>query len=139
MNIEQIQKGDFLLGNNGKTRVVDIYDGTSVYLADHTLVNINSIRPVPITEDLLKECEYTQSEKNNNEWYKEYNKEDTSQVFKITLVLNDEYDDVCILKIQAKYVQDKKFNHGVVTNIKHLHNLQHILYAFELKETFDYA
>ena len=137
MNKEQIQKGDFLFGIYGKSRVIDI-NGNSIYLEDHTVVNVNSVHPVVITEDILKESGYTQSEKRETEWYKEYEKEDTDQVFKISITLNDEYDDVRILKIQTRYAQEKKYEHGIVTNVKHLHNLQHILSSFDLKETFDY-
>ena len=137
MNKDLIIKGDFVNGAYGMSRVVDV-SGNTLYLEDRTVVNINSVHPVVITEDILKESGYAQSEKRETEWYKEYAKEDTDQVFKISITLNEEYDDVRILKIQTRYVQEKKYEHGIVTNVKYLHNLQHILSSFDLKETFDY-
>ncbi len=137
MNKDLIIKGDFVNGVYGMSRVVDV-SGNTIYLEDHTVVNIDAVHPVIITEDLLKSSGYRQSEKYETEWYKEYDNKDTLQVFKISVTVNDKYDDVHVLKIQSKHVQDKRYEHGLVTNVRYLHNLQHILSAFGLKENFNY-
>lgn len=137
MNKDLVIVGDFVNGVYGMSRVVDV-SGNALYLEDHTVVNSSAVHPVVITEDLLKSIGYTQSDKREAEFCKEYDNEDTEQVFKISIIVNDKYDDVRILRIQAKYKQDKRYEHGLVTNVKYLHNLQHILSAFGLRETFDY-
>jgi hypothetical protein len=140
----EIYKGDFLMGSYGMSRVVEVGDST-VFLEDHTVENINAIRPVVITEELLKKFKYSSvvgsmawKYRGATAWTKGYYCESTKQWFQITIWIYQRYNDVRPISIAASFENATHENSNLITNIEYLHDLQHILKAFKLKETFGY-